>query len=217
MPTKVHESTSDRKAGRKMTLQSSAPAIRSRVTFDEIDGLSITIPAKSDPSDFVARAIISGGGVVAALVSLSFVFLNAPMRTHDPHGSTLFPWLIMAFMFCLPCLVMGIRHWHAAGCREIIHLDGYHITLSSEGYAFPARQTRTLPLGEVRNLRYSPVQHQSSRGLQEGESIAFEWLGKTVRFGMALSEEESRRLIRTIKDYYKIPDDKDEPLPVERF
>ena len=43
----------------------------------------------------------------------------------------------------------------------------------------------------------------------------FEFWGDTVRFGMGLSEEESRRLIKTIKDRYKIPDDEDEPLPVE--
>jgi hypothetical protein len=200
-----------------MTLQPSAPAIRSRVTFDEIDGLSITIPAKSDPSDFVARAIIAGGGVVAALVSLSFVFLNAPMRTHDPHGSTLFPWLVVALMFCVPCLVIGIRHLHAARCREIIHVDGYHITLSSEGYALLHRPRRRLPLAKVRNLRYSPVHHGSGQGVPEGESIALDWRRETIRFGMALSEEESRRLIRTIKDYYKIQDDKDEPLPIERL
>jgi hypothetical protein len=39
----------------------------------------------------------------------------------------------------------------------------------------------------------------------------------TVGFGPGLSETESRRLINTIKDRYKIADDKDEALPVERL
>jgi hypothetical protein len=61
------------------------------------------------------------------------------------------------------------------------------------------------------------VHRGSDQGVPEGESVAFEYRGETVRFGMALPEEESRRLIRTIKDYYKVQDDKDEPLPVERL
>jgi hypothetical protein len=34
---------------------------------------------------------------------------------------------------------------------------------------------------------------------------------------MQLSETEPRRLIKTTKDRYKILEDKDEPLPVERL
>jgi hypothetical protein len=41
--------------------------------------------------------------------------------------------------------------------------------------------------------------------------------GSTRHFGWALSRADSRCLIRTIKDRYKIMDDKDEPLPVERL
>jgi hypothetical protein len=40
---------------------------------------------------------------------------------------------------------------------------------------------------------------------------------KTYRFGIQLSERESRRLIKTIKDRYKIAEDTDEALPVERL
>jgi hypothetical protein len=41
--------------------------------------------------------------------------------------------------------------------------------------------------------------------------------GKTHRFGIQLSESESRRLINTIKDRYKVQEDTDEALPVERL
>jgi hypothetical protein len=41
--------------------------------------------------------------------------------------------------------------------------------------------------------------------------------GSTARFGRGLPEKEARRIIKTIKDRYKITDDKDEALPVERL
>jgi hypothetical protein len=50
-----------------------------------------------------------------------------------------------------------------------------------------------------------------------GGSIAFDCSGTTYHFGIQLSEYESRRLIKTIKDRYKIEDDKDEALPVGRL
>jgi hypothetical protein len=198
-----------------MTLQEPTPPIRSRVSFDEVDGLHVVIPAKSDPRDVVVGAIIVGVALVVALGCVSYRLLVASTRNHDPRGAPVPGWPVAVVIFCVPLSIVGLQAMHAARCREIIHIDGYHITLSSEGYAF--RRPRKLPLVKAKNLRYSPVNHGSGRGTQAGESIAFEWWGEAVRFGVGLSEEESRRLIRTIKGYYKIPDDDDQPLPVERL
>jgi hypothetical protein len=87
-------------------------------------------------------------------------------------------------------------------------------------------------MDEISNLRFAPASmrmypspfafHENwdlqSQWMGMGAgSIAFDHAGGTQRFGVQLSETESRRLIKTIKDHYKIPDDKDEPLPVERL
>jgi hypothetical protein len=48
-------------------------------------------------------------------------------------------------------------------------------------------------------------------------NIAFDYDGASIRFAPGLGETECRRLIRTIKDRYKIPDDRDEPLAIERM
>jgi hypothetical protein len=77
-------------------------------------------------------------------------------------------------------------------------------------------------LSRIRNLSDSPpvvVLHQApvrDTGFPLAGKIAFEYDQTTIRLGPGLSEHECRRLIRMIQDRYKIPDDQDEPIPVER-
>jgi hypothetical protein len=197
--------------------QSSTPALRCRVTFDEADGLCIVIPAKVNWVD------VAVGGMFAAIgLGFAMIWLCVRMLAywfHDPAGiaaAPLAPFLLMVLLgsFGL-CLFVG-RLW-AVRCREVIHVDGYRITVGTEGYLFQPPIPWVLPLARIRNLRYSPVTNVLDRVGEPRETIAFDFENETIRFGRALSEDEARRLIRTVKDRYKIADDKEEPLPVERL
>ncbi len=120
--------------------------------------------------------------------------------------------------------------WQSRGHESVrIDPDGETLVVRRLGTLIP-RRTRTYPLDRVRSLRFAPVMMPFSpfaiRASFEfqlqwigagGGSIAFDVDGRTERFGSELSETESRRLIKTIKDHYKIQDDKDVALPVERL
>ena len=131
-------------------------------------------------------------------------------------------------------LLLDALVWHLKG-REQICIDGQSIVISRLDALF-WRPARVFALSNVSNLRFAPLavvafprsfsdsvettaahmQMMTVMGTGGG-SIAFDCGGKTHRFGIQLSESESRRLIKTIKDRYKIQEDKDEPLPVERL
>jgi hypothetical protein len=71
-----------------------------------------------------------------------------------------------------------------------------------------------------RNLRYPPAVDSpllAAIDPTRADRIAFDHRESTVHFGPGLSDRESRRLIKTIMDWHKIAQDKDEALPVERL
>jgi hypothetical protein len=207
-------------------------AIRSRVTLDEIEGLQIIIPPPR--SRFVrlylglclAAWVFGELGVLAALVGLGLGI--GPHFANNPPVFVLVFWLVawnVGGIFMLDIFI-----WQSRGHESIrIDPDGETLVVRRVGSFIP-RRTRTYPLDRVRSLRFAPVMMPFSpfafRETWEfqlqwlgsgGGSIAFDVDGRTERFGSQLSETESRRLIKTIKDHYKIQDDKDEALPVERL
>ena len=99
----------------------------------------------------------------------------------------------------------------------MIQIDGDNLKVASFPHLFP-RRTRVYPLQYVSNLRYSPW-FPSGRATDTsvGLSVALDYEGATAHFGRGLPEKEARRIIKTIKDRYKITDDKDEALPVEHL
>ena len=177
-----------------MTPRPSGPAIRCRVSFDESEGLRILIPARIHRGDVVVGGILAATGLIATMGWLSVEGLAFLSGRQDPPSFAPPSWLVLIGLVGLFGLfILGIR-LRALRCREVIVIDGYRMTMANEGYPFRPRISWTLALTRIRNLRYSPE-----------------------RIPGQLSETESRRLIKTIKDHFKIEDDRDEPLPVERF
>lgn len=215
--------------------------IRSRVTLDEIDGLRIHIPALRQRFLMVFLGIWLIGwliGEVMAIVWLVTMALGFSMNPgrgfQGPNAGNvpMIPFLIFWVTgWTLGGLaVMDALLWQLRG-REWIRIDpdGEFMTVQRLGTLFP-RRTRIYPLSEIRNLRYGPlpllmfpmnfrdsIESQLQWLGTAGGSIAFDRDGRTRRFGSLLSETESRRLIKTIREHYKILDDQDEPLPVERL
>jgi len=218
-----------------MALKLDAGVIRSRVAFDELDGLLITIPAVTSwPFAIFLGVWLCGWAVGEALalgtLSLHFLGLSiGPQFTNNTPIVFLLLWTLgwtVGGLFVLDALV-----WQFRG-REVNRIDDQSIVTSRVGSLFP-RRTRTFDLSDVTNLRFAPLayvafprsfsDYREGLGAQMqmigtgGGSVAFDHGGKTHRFGIQLSESEARRLIKTIEDRYKIEEDKDEALPVERM
>ena len=203
------------KAGPPCPLQSVAGRIRSQVTFDECQGMRVTIPAEVDPAGAVML------GTVGTVTGLAFVLLWCSSRgiaftktlglaVSVPTGSLLVLGGFSALTLALAASVVLALH-----SREIIQIDGQTIAMRTEGYyySFGRKAAQVFPLGDVRNLRYAPERRRGSSG---GDfSVVFDCKRSTGRFGFNLSESESRRLIKTIRDRYKIPGDQVDSLPVE--
>jgi hypothetical protein len=212
--------------------------VRSRVTLDEIGGLQITIPAARSLFLVLFLSVWLLGwsvGELAALGTLAAWALGvAPGLKFGNAGGPPTPFLLvwLALWTVAGVVVMDVLVWQFRG-RETIGIDpdGRSLVVGRLGTLIP-RRTRTFSMDEVRNLRVSPLSismFPSPFAFREnwdaqlqwlgigGGSIAFDHAGGTQRFGSQLSDTESRRLIKTIRDRYKIPDDRDEPLPVERL
>lgn len=188
----------------RFTLSFPSRGIRSEWQTDEAGGLWITIP---------------GHPRILAIVAIA--------------GAINLWWLIVLFVGSLPgadrrpangmvalvglFLAEGIWVlWIGAG-REVIRIDDDLLVIRHQGGLPTGRGTRSYPMAELRNLRYAPVPARLGRRPRDHRSLAFDCGGKTVRFGDAVLEEEARRIVRTIKDRFPIPDDEVEPLPVEPF
>jgi hypothetical protein len=192
---------------------------RIQATLDELDGLCIVISAPSAPAAQGATLC----GLLACLgifICLVFVVARAFAfaESLDPH--VFIPplgirWVIMMTLFVLflaACFFIELRR------RETIQVDGQHIRLATFPRLIPRRRIRAYALKDVKNLRYAPTIPAGSFAARDSfQSLAFDYDGSTVYFVTAVPEKLSRQILRTIKDRYKIAEDNDESLPVERI
>jgi hypothetical protein len=188
--------------------------IRSRVTFDKIEGLRITIRAQTNP---IVLLLLLKYPLLAGPTTLGAGYLLRT-RVDDPSALETSHRLLLCASICISFGFLVCAHkWWNGRCREIIQIDGDTLVLSAEGYLLTHRPKRTYLLSEVRNLRYepSPLSLGDRNCPMCGLSIAFDYRASTRRFGLSLPQVESHSLIRTIKDRYKIADDKAKPLPFE--
>jgi hypothetical protein len=207
-------------------------AIRSSVTFDEIEGLVITIPAVKSRLIAVVLGLLFVLVLIDALICLVAV-IGLPILVAQPENT---PNDALALMLFVPSLLILFAIaawfqlqdllWRLRG-REIIQINDEELMVTRQGKLGKSPSVRC-PLSEVSNLRYAPTPRSWTvpveinrrsitwMGIHDAR-IALDWRGQTHRFGVRLSETECRRLIKTIKDRYKIPDYQDEPLPVERL
>jgi hypothetical protein len=203
-----------------MTSAPPAKDQRSRITFDEIEGFRITIPVDPGCLEILAFLSTSIAWTIGEVIFVSMFLLSFQGIRQIPENSIPLRalWAVGWTSLGLAALFWGIP-W--SGRREVIIIDGDELLIRRQDSSIGRAESYTLT--RIRNLRYSPPIGPFSPGYSPSDrphfagSIAFDYDQSTIRFGPGLGETESRRLIRTIKDRYKFPDDRDEPLPVERL
>jgi hypothetical protein len=198
---------------------------RSTITDDEVDGFRVTIPVqRSWPLIIFLGVWLCGwafGELTVSGTLIGSTIFGVPKMKGQPA-----PQLIMLFWLTIWTIgggvVIYILLWQLTG-QEVIRLDDRVLEIRRE--VARLTRSRTFDLANVRNLRFSPPLYnpwnirESWRtklkfvGLDAG-SIAFDYGAGTHRFGSSLSELESRRLIKTIRERFKIEDDPIESLPV---
>ncbi len=173
------------------------PVIVSSITDDEFGGFRITIPP-----------LYRWPGLTAAFL-LSSVILWIGVRTLD----------VKLLIFAIPAtLFIAYSLINTLAIRRIIMIDGKNLAIRTEIAGFT--RTKTFELAQIRNLR--PIVYSHARGSPEGpnlaNSVVFDYGRKLHRFGTGLSEEEVLRMVKTIRDRFRIKDHVDdvEPLPVVR-
>jgi hypothetical protein len=209
-----------------------AEAVRTFITLDEIEGLTITILAPSRRS----ISILLGFGFVLTALDVLIMFVGGLclLLIRDPGPPSHDELMLMVLAPSLG-IVFAVAAWSSLQAwlwqrrgREIIRINDDELIVTLHGKLGKPPELRCL-LAEVSNMRYAPNPLSSQFGLDPAwirsrawlgslnGRIAFDWRDQTHRFGYQLDEFESRRLIRTIKDRYKIPEDTVEPFPVERL
>jgi len=192
--------------------ESTPSPIRSTVTDDEFGGFRITIPAASH----VARrefgyGLICWAAGTALLMVLTVFYLLSDMA---PHGNASGGTGFLFFLWVLPGMLLGGGLVHATTSREVVTIDGKFLALRKElaGLHF----SRTFGMAGIRNLRPARVVGQRNRYAHYPSAVSFDHGGATHYFGVGLSEAEVLRLIKTLRQRFRIPDDLDdaEPLPV---
>ena len=195
--------------------------IRTRITEEEFGDFRITIPSpRIGPMTLFLILWLCAwalGEYVVGTQLATWVFTGVAPR--GGNGSFLVIWL--TFWTIAGFYTFSVLAWSLAG-REVIVIGDEAITLTRE--VSRLRRSRWLDLAGVRNLRYAPEIYHRSRSRHSMSSpwngcgvVAFDHGSTTYRFGDQLAEIEARRLIATIQERFKIPEDRAfQPLPVSR-
>jgi hypothetical protein len=195
---------------------------RSTITDDEAGGFRITIPVRRFWPLIAFLGFWLCGWAVGEFAAIGTVIFGVPMMKVPPDA------LIFMLIWLLPwtlagCLTIYALLWNLTG-REVILLDDQTLEVRREVAGIT--RSRSFALADVRNLRFSPqvynpwsMSESWRHSLQffgiSGGSVAFDYGATTYRFGNGLPEIESRRLIKTIRERFKIQDDPVESLPVQ--
>jgi hypothetical protein len=192
---------------------------RIHATFDELNGLCIVISSPTAPTiaSLIFLGFIACAGTFTCLVFLTYRLL-AFAWFRDPAAFVIQPGIGLVMVGTVASsLWFAYNYFFELPRREVIQIDEDILKVASFPHLFP-RRTRVYPLQYVSNLRYSPwLPIGRATDTSAGLSIALDYEGSTAHFGRGLPEKEARRIIKTIKDRYKITDDKDEALQVERI
>ncbi len=193
---------------------------RVRVTEDEFGGLRVTI----GPRRAVPTALYQFMWCIAWVAGefyLLFKLFDAELAKAEAIHQVL---MMICVVFFTYLGFMVIRVWllNLFG-REILILGETQLEIRTEIMG-PIGGIEVFERPSLRNLRYSPTapdgrisgsfRNRMANGLVG--TVAFDWRGKTYRFGAGLSETDAKRLILTIRNYFPIEDDALEPFPVTR-
>lgn len=154
------------------------------------------------------------------------VKINVPVNTYMVAGLPIFllGWGYISFGFlmagfnlnfvCVSIIVFLLLLyaflWGIAG-REIVTITADKIMVKQDLFGLGFRQTYLL--SQIRNLRSSvtnPAMFSLEYNLQEwgiaGGTLAFDYSGKLIRFGLQLEKKAADELVARIKQYISIPE-----------
>jgi len=187
--------------------ESTPSPIRSTVTDDEFGGFRITIPASPAARMGFGYGLICWAAGTALLMVVTVLYLLSDMAPHGrASGGTgfLFVWVLIG-------MLLGVGLVHATTSREVVTIDGKFLALRKElaGLHF----SRTFGMAGIRNLRPARIVPQRNSWDYYRSAVSFDHGGATHYFGVGLSEAEVLRLVKTLRQRFRILDDA-EPLPV---
>jgi hypothetical protein len=176
---------------------------RARVE-DTPRGLEVTIPTRvaTFPKTFLPIWLVGWtfGGIMAASILFS----------GNGGDGTLFLSFWLCAWLAAWCLVAFATMNMYSG-REVITISSPTMTVVWQVWRL--HRQRAYELSEMSRLRFAPPvsdygnmqQGMSALGFFGG-SVAFQYQGRTERFGRGLEEDESNQLIANIRQRYTIPD-----------
>jgi hypothetical protein len=197
----------------------SPDGIRSTITEDDFGDFWIVIPAQRHVLISLFLGVWLCGWVLGEF-SAVFSLITRPPSLFLIFWLTL--WTIAGLAGFLTLT------WNIAG-REVIRISEKFLEVRRE--IGPFAPSKTFEMSRIRSLRHSPFDLFAGpketrvpiRRRVLGGSIAFDYESdffsaiETHRFGIGLSEVESRRLIKTIHQRFKFPEASDvEPLPIHQ-
>jgi hypothetical protein len=171
------------------------------VVDDGIDGLTILIPHAPDRR-FTWMHIVAAA---------AYLLIILDMSRRPPAGSmsenlitTLFVAMFATWILCA-ALILGFYLWMFEACDEVTVTTGQLILQRKLGSWC---KTLTFELAQVHGLRIDPlipsrfrIYHPRDLGI--GGVLAFDYGGKTRRFGLDLSDDDARWLFELIRPYCK--------------
>ena len=203
------------------------PIDRVTVSDDEIGGFRVSIPARRNVPMILFLGLWLCGWAVGEVVVPAGA-IAAMASGHGKMAGGQGPLVLLVwfpFWTVAGLMVMFALWWNFAGREVVIFSDGVMVVKREVG---AVQRSRSYDLAGVRNLRYSPLVYNpfSISGSWHyqfqmlgfgGGSVAFDHGSDTHRFGNSLTEREAARLIATIRQQYKIPEDRVvTPLPVSK-
>ena len=117
---------------------------------------------------------------------------------------------IACFSICGMLFPLCAFLWGIAG-REIVTITSDKLVVKQDVFGLGFRQTYLF--SQIRNLRSSvtnPAMFSLEYNLQEsgiaGGTVAFDYSGKLIRFGLQLQKKDADELVARIKQYISIPE-----------
>jgi hypothetical protein len=114
---------------------------------------------------------------------------------------------IRIVIFSIPATIfMAYTLINTLAIRRIVMIDGKNLAIRTELAGF--HKTKTFELARIRNLRPNLKSHarRSAEGTPVANSVVFESDRRFHHFGTGLSEEEILRMLKTIRDRFRIKD-----------
>ena len=175
--------------------------IGDRITFwKEKDKVEIHISGKVKPWQESLLFAWLGMWTLCGLYIMVFFFQELNME------EKLFLFVYLVFWGYFEYIVGRTWMWRKWG-KEVIQVEGGNLELTNQ--VRKSGQTNRYFVQNIKNLSFEAEKSSfisiyfNSFWIRGGERISFQYMGKEVRFGRQLSEDECKRLLSVLKKYLR--------------